>query len=82
MDLTILYEFIGTLAIVYGAAKYSDALPIVLAIFVIAKTVTSGHLNPAITFFYYLSGKIDASTALMYVISQLTAAFVVFKAYH
>jgi glycerol uptake facilitator-like aquaporin len=80
--LSVLYEFIGTLAILYGAAKYSDALPIVLAIFVIAKTVTSGHLNPAITFFYYLSGKIDATTALMYVASQCLAAFVVFKAYN
>jgi glycerol uptake facilitator-like aquaporin len=78
MDMSILYEFIGTLAILYGAAKYSDALPIVLAIFVIAKTVTSGHLNPAITFFYYLSGKTDASTALMYMLSQFMAAFVVF----
>jgi glycerol uptake facilitator-like aquaporin len=82
MDLSILYEFIGTLAIVYGSAKYASSLLIILTIFVIAKTVTAGHLNPAITFFYYLSGKTDASTALMYVVSQLTAAFVIFKFYN
>ena len=80
--MSILYEFIGTLAIVYGAAKFGGALLITLAIYVIAKTVTAGHLNPAITFFYYLSGKTDASTALMYVVSQLTAAFVIFKFYN
>jgi glycerol uptake facilitator-like aquaporin len=81
MDLSILYEFIGTLAILYGSAKYGGALLITLVIYVIAKTVTSGHLNPAVTFFYYLSGKTDGPTALMYVVSQLTAAFVVFKFY-
>jgi len=82
MDLSILYEFIGTLAILYGSARYGGALLITLAIYVIAKTVTSGHLNPAVTFFYYLSGKTDGPTALMYVISQFMAAFVVFKFYN
>jgi glycerol uptake facilitator-like aquaporin len=82
MDLSILYEFIGTLAILYGSAKYGGALLITLVIYVIAKTVTSGHLNPAVTFFYYLSGKTDGPTALMYVISQFMAAFVIFKFYN
>jgi glycerol uptake facilitator-like aquaporin len=78
MDMSILYEFIGTLAILYGSAKYGGALLITLAIYVIAKTVTAGHLNPAVTFFYYLSGKADASTALMYMLAQFMAAFVIF----
>jgi glycerol uptake facilitator-like aquaporin len=82
MDLSILYEFVGTLAIVYGSAKYGSSLLIILAIIVITKTVTAGHLNPAITFWYYLSGKADASTALMYMLSQFMAAFVVFKFYN
>ena len=79
MDLRFLYEFIGTLAILYGSAKYSHALPIILVIYVIAKTVTSGHLNPVVTFFYYLSGRTDGTTALMYIASQFMAAFVIFK---
>lgn len=82
MDLSFLYEFIGTLAILYGSAKYGGALLITLVIYVIAKTITAGHLNPAVTFFYYLSGKMDATTSLMYVASQCLAAFVVFKAYN
>jgi glycerol uptake facilitator-like aquaporin len=79
MDLSILYEFIGTLAIVYGSAKYGGSLLIILAIIVITKTVTAGHLNPAITLWYYLAGKIDAQSALMYVASQLAASVLVFK---
>jgi len=81
MDLSVIYEFIGTLAILYGSARYGGALLITLVIYVIAKTVTSGHLNPAVTFFYYLSGKTDGPTALMYMISQFMAAFVIFKFY-
>jgi glycerol uptake facilitator-like aquaporin len=79
MDLSLFYEFIGTLAIVYGSAKYGGSLLIILAIIVVTKTLTAGHLNPAITFWYYLADKIDAQTALMYVASQLAASLVVFK---
>lgn len=79
MDLSLFYEFIGTLAIVYGSAKYGGSLLIILAIIVITKTVTEGHLNPAITFWYYLAGKIDVQTAVMYVVSQLAASVLVFK---
>jgi len=79
MDLSLFYEFIGTLAIVYGSAKYGGSLLIILAIIVVTKTLTAGHLNPAITLWYYMADKIDAQTALMYVTSQLAASLVVFK---
>ena len=51
-------------------------------IIAIAKVVTMGHLNPAVTFWYYLTKKIDGVTALTYMVSQFTAAFVVFKLYN
>ena len=82
MDLSLFYEFIGTLAIVYGSARYGSSLLIILAIIVITKTVTAGHLNPAVTFWYYMAGRTDGPTALMYMLSQFMAAFVVFKFYN
>jgi glycerol uptake facilitator-like aquaporin len=81
MAINVLLEFLGTLLILYGSAEFGW-LPIVLAITVVAKSLTMSHLNPAVTLWYYLSGKIDATTSLMYVASQCLAAFVVFKAYH
>lgn len=77
MDMSILYEFLGTSLIVYGTAAYGS-LFIILACIVVAKSVTLGHLNPAVTLWYYLAGKLDASTATMYILSQLTACFAVF----
>ena len=78
MGFDVLLEFIGTLIIIYGGAVF-DWLPIVLVIVVITKTVTMGHLNPAVTLWYYLARKIDGLTALTYIVSQFTAALVVFK---
>lgn len=81
MVIGILYEFIGTLAILYGTAVFGW-LPIVLLFIVIAKTVTLGHLNPAVTLWYYLAGKINGSKALAYILSQFAASLVVFKLYN
>jgi len=81
MAINVLLEFLGTLLIIYGSAEFGW-LPIVLAFTVVAKSLTMAHLNPVVTLWYYLSGKIDATTSLMYVASQCLATFVVFKAYH
>jgi glycerol uptake facilitator-like aquaporin len=78
MVIGILYEFIGTLAILYGTAVFGW-LPIVLLFIVIAKTVTLGHLNPAVTLWYYLAGKIDGQKALAYMLSQFAASIAIFK---
>jgi glycerol uptake facilitator-like aquaporin len=78
MGIDVLYEFLGTFAILYGTSVFG-ALPVVLVLIVIAKAVTLGHLNPAVTFWYYLTGKIDQKTALAYTVVQYFAAFVIFK---
>ena len=80
MGIDILYEFLGTLSIIFGYAEY-NVLWIILTIIVISKSITLGHLNPAVTFWYYLAGKIDWKTALAYIVTQYTAAFVIFKLY-
>lgn len=80
MDMSVISEFLGTYAIVYGTAAYGW-LPIVLLIIILAKTITLGHLNPAVTLWYYFAGKIDTTTAMMYIFAQYAAAFAVFKLY-
>ena len=81
MELKVLYEFLGSLAILYVSAVYGS-LPSSIAIFIIAKIITGGHLNPAVTFWSYLVGKTDRATALAYTVVQYAAAFVIFKLYN
>jgi glycerol uptake facilitator-like aquaporin len=81
MGIDVLYEFLGTSTVLYATATFG-VLPIILLFMVIAKTVTLGHLNPAVTFWYYLNGKINGSKALAYILSQFAASLVIFKLYN
>jgi glycerol uptake facilitator-like aquaporin len=72
----VLYEFLGTLAIL-SAAEYYHNLAITVMVIVIAKFLTGGHLNPAFTFLYYLAGNITWKVAIVYVLAQLSSAVVV-----
>jgi glycerol uptake facilitator-like aquaporin len=75
---SLLGEFLGTASIIAGY-QYFYSLPIILAIILIAKSVTLGHLNPAVTMWYYMAGKIDVVTAVSYVITQCIAVLVIAK---
>lgn len=76
----VFYEFAGTFAVLYANARFGNLFVVVVA-FILAKLITSGHLNPALTFWHYLSSNVDGSTAIMYVLSQLSAAFFTYYLY-
>ena len=73
----ILYEFLGTFGILGASAYYKNTTVTVIAI-VIAKFLTKGNLNPAVTLLDYLAGDIDIITLSLYIMSQLTASFVAY----
>lgn len=80
MLVSLLSEFVGTFVIILGYA-YFNTLPIILTLIVLAKTVTLGHLNPAVTIWYYVSGKMDITKAALYILAQCLAPvlFVILK---
>ncbi|HEX3359188.1 MAG TPA: aquaporin [Tepidisphaeraceae bacterium] len=68
--------FIGILAIHSGAGLIAIALAhgLILSIMVTAAMPTSGgHLNPAVTFGFLITGKIKPPAAIAYIIIQLLA---------
>jgi hypothetical protein len=74
----LLAEFVGTAIIMLGY-QYFQSLPIFLAIYVIAKTVTLADMNPLVTLWYYLGGKTNLATALSYVVAQVLAVVIIAK---
>ncbi|MGH2795106.1 MAG: MIP/aquaporin family protein, partial [Actinomycetota bacterium] len=83
-------EFVGTLALIFigggsivaAATGASNLVGIALATgLVIAVMVSSvghvsgGHFNPAVTFAAWITQKIKANDAVLYVIAQLAGAF-------
>ena len=75
---SLLGEFLGTAAVIAGY-QYFHSLAIILTVIVLSKTVTLGHLNPAVTVWYYMAGKISITTAISYIIAQLLAVVVIAK---
>ena len=74
----LLAEFIGTAMIMLGY-HYFASLPISLAIYVIAKTITLADMNPVVTLWYYLQGKSNISNAVSYIIAQILAVIIIAK---
>lgn len=72
----LLSEFVGTAMVIAGYA-YFHSLPMILTVIVIAKALTLGQLNPAVTLWYYMSGKLDIMSAISYVVAQSLAVVTV-----
>lgn len=76
-----LSEFFGTTLLIGAIAMTSNTL-IIFGAFVIAVLITGpisgGHLNPAVTLWALMSGKIGVSRAIHHVIAQLLAVVVVY----
>jgi glycerol uptake facilitator-like aquaporin len=76
----LLSEFVGT-SILLGTIAKVGQLMWIIAAFAVAKVLTSpisgGHLNPAVTLWAYLAGKVGASQAVHHVIGQLAAVLAV-----
>ena len=76
-----LSEFFGTALLIGAIAMTSNTL-IIFGAFAIAVFITGpisgGHLNPAVTLWALMSGKIGASRAIHHVIAQLLAVVAVY----
>lgn len=76
-----LAEFLGTFLLIgviaFVGNPYAIGAALTLGILLIG-AVSGGHLNPAVSLWAYLSGKITVETLLWYVAAQLAAAGAVF----
>jgi glycerol uptake facilitator-like aquaporin len=76
-----LSEFFGTTLLIGAIAMTSNTL-IIVATFALAVLITGpisgGHLNPAVTLWAFMSGKIGASRAIHHIVAQLLAAVAVY----
>jgi len=76
-----LSEFLGT-AILIGTIAFSGKTLFIVIAFALAVFLTGpisgGHLNPAVTLWVFLSGKIGGARAVHHVIAQLLAAVAVY----
>ena len=75
---SLLAEFVGVSLIMLGY-HYFASLPVSLAIYVIAKALTLGHLNPLVTLWYYTKNKITMLNATYYIIAQILAVMMIAK---
>ena len=74
----LLAEFVGVSSIMLGY-QFFDSLPILLAIYVIVKTITLAHLNPLVTLWYFLKNKVTMLNATYHIIVQLLAVIMIAK---
>ena len=76
----LLSEFVGT-SILLGAIAKAGKTMWIIAAFAVAVLLTGpisgGHLNPAVTLWAYLAGKVGATQAAHHVIGQVAAALAV-----
>jgi len=75
---SLLAAFVGSAIIMLGF-RYFHSLAILLVIYVIAKTITLAHLNPLVTLWYYLQGKMNLTTSVLYVIAQILPVVIIAK---
>ena len=77
-----LVEWAGTTLLLSAISFVGTPVAIAGALFVavlLGGSISGGHFNPAVTLWAYLSGKTDANTSVIYLLSQgLAAVTVVF----
>ncbi len=76
----LLSEFVGTSILLGTIAKVGKTVWIVAAFAVavlLTGPISGGHLNPAVTLWAYLAGKVGAAQAVHHVIGQVAAALAV-----
>lgn len=70
-------EFLGT-SLLVGSIAFTGSLPLIIGAFAIAvglaSKVSGAHLNPAVTAWALLSGKIGQAKAVSYMLAQIGAA--------
>jgi glycerol uptake facilitator-like aquaporin len=77
----ILAEYLGTTAFLSSVAFVGSPVVIagtLLVVILLIGTISGGHVNPAITLWSFLSGKITQTKALSYVGAQLAGAVTVY----
>jgi aquaporin Z len=74
-------EFLGT-SLLLGAISFTPSPALIIAAFAIAVgmigKISGAHINPAVTLWALLSGKISQQKALSYVLAQISAAIFIF----
>ena len=77
----VLAEYLGTTAFLSSVAFVGTPVVIAGTLFVVILligTISGGHVNPAITLWSFLSGKITQTKAISYVGAQLAGAVTVY----
>jgi aquaporin Z len=77
----VLAEYLGTTAFLSSVAFVGTPVVIaatLLAVILLIGKVSGGHVNPAITLWAFLSGKVSQTKALSYVAAQLAGAITVY----
>lgn len=72
-------EFIGTLGLVFVILATGQPIAIGLAlalIILIIGGISGGHVNPAVSFAMYLTGKLSQEDLMPYIIAQVSGAIV------
>ena len=77
----VLAEYLGTTAFLSSVAFVGTPVVIAGTLFVVILligTISGGHVNPAITLWAFLSGKVNQTKAISYVGAQLAGAVTVY----
>lgn len=77
----VLAEYLGTTAFLSSIAFVGTPVVIagtLLVVILLIGTISGGHVNPAITLWSFLSGKINQTKAISYVGAQLAGAVTVY----
>ena len=77
----VLAEYLGTTAFLSSVAFVGTPVVIAGTLFVVnllIGSISGGHVNPAITLWAFLSGKVNQTKAISYVGAQLAGAVTVY----
>jgi|688.fasta_scaffold1437926_1 aquaporin Z len=77
----VLAEYLGTTAFLSSIAFVGTPVVIAGTLFVVILligSISGGHVNPAITLWAFLSGKVNQTKAISYVGAQLAGAVTVY----
>jgi aquaporin Z len=72
-------EFLGTLSLVFVILATGQPIAIGLALALIIMVIggiSGGHVNPAVSFAMYLSGKLSQEDLMPYIIAQVAGGLV------